>query len=528
MIFTHKKHYIGNIISSKFYYKNAIFSYYYLSLLNVILPNEIIDNILAYICPSLVVFATNFTLHYINPIDNAVIKSIKLNKMRRLCSDNNTFAISEDGLTFYRIYRRHMELEYLCDEVPDPNKPPHKKTLEGNCYYYSYNIAKKCKFSTSIRPYAPMYGVYGGKFCLSSNGKYIAISVNKEDVINHSGSYITIYDAKTKTFFKEIKVDATTILSMSFSPDNSMFVAVVARDDKHEMLLWNTENASDNNPQLINHPDNVYFETLSDKIVWCQDSSKFAITFQRLDTITAGLYDYSSHDKIIGSSIFFGTSDGYFRFNIDNHINNITWIKNEMIAYSCKNQIIINNWNKLMEEDSIVNNEDILTGLTSSINGNLIIQSYKRYHMEINIDDDSQPTEFNINPIVDDAPNDDNQNDYNDDNQSNDNQNDNDDNQIINWGAPDSSSNDWGAPDSSSNDWGAPDSSSNDWGAPASNDNDDNVDNEVSIAFNQLILSNFKQEEDDYFKWLEEEENKRNTDNYDEVSDSFDVLIMTI
>ncbi len=392
MTFTHNKHYIGNIIAKHFYYKDEIFAYYHLHFLTFLLPDEIIDRILTYICSSLVVFATNFTIHYINPRDNAVIKSIQLKKMRGLNSYNNTFAISEDGLTFYRIYRRHIELEYLCDEVPDPNKPPHKKT-DGNRYYYSYNIAKKCKFSNVVLPYAPMYGIYGGRICISSNGKYIANSIDKDHVINKSSSYITIYDAKTKTFFKELKVNAKAILSISFSPDNKKLLAVVAQNDKHEIWLWNTEDT--NNAQVM-YLDNVYFEILSDKIIWNQDSSKYAITFQLLNNINVGQFealDYNRYNMVNGACIFFGSYDGNFRFNINNnHINHITWINNDKIAYY-NNRIIVNYWNKLVEEGTVIENSSI-DGLSSSIDGHIIIQ---KYFKDVYADNDSDSDGPNFN-----------------------------------------------------------------------------------------------------------------------------------
>ena len=307
MVHTHKKHYIGNVSASNFYYKDAIFVYYNMAILYTFLPSEIIDYILSYICSSLVVFATNKTLHYINPKDNATIKSIPLNKIRDLNSANNTFAISEDGLTFYRIYRRHIELEYLCDEVPDPNKTRNKKTIDSNRYYYSYNITKKCKISTPIYKYGPMYGNFGDKICLSSYGKYIAKCASKENVIDKSSSYIAIYEAKTKTFIKEIKVDAEEIQDLSLSPDNNIIMAITSRvENKQTIWMWDT-----NSGKIILEKqlrENMFFNTLDHQIKWNEDSSNFAISIRlnHENILNAPVNENGEH--IIDSAIIIGSA----------------------------------------------------------------------------------------------------------------------------------------------------------------------------------------------------------------------------
>jgi hypothetical protein len=291
-----KKHYIGNIDVNKFYYKNDIFTFYNMHIFIEFLPIEIINKILSYTCSSLVVFATNMTIHYINPKDNATIKSIPLNKIRNLNSYNNTFAISADGLTFYRIYRRHIELEYLCEEVPDYNKPPNKKTIT-NRYYYSYNIAKKCKISTPVYPYGPIYGKYGDRICISTNGKYIVTCASKENVIDNSGAYIALYDSKTKTFVKEIKFDAEDILSLSLSPDNNMIMAITSRiDDNHTIWIWHIKTGENILQKKLD--SNIYYDPIDNKIVWNKSSSKFAITFISNNNI---------NEENIGSGIIFGT-----------------------------------------------------------------------------------------------------------------------------------------------------------------------------------------------------------------------------
>jgi hypothetical protein len=233
------KHYIGTISATKFYYKNAILAYYNINRLHNILPIYLVNQIVSYICTSLDVFSTNDTIHYVNPSDNALIKSIPLNKIRNLNS-NNKFAISEDGLTFYRAYKRTMEFEYLCDEVPDNNKPL-GKIVFGNRYYHSYNIIQKCKVSSSVYPSEQYFWKTNDddKYFLSQDGKYIVTCASKTNVINRSGSYIAIYDAKTRKFIKEFKVDANEIVSLSLSPDNKNLIAITCIQKIQTSWMWN-------------------------------------------------------------------------------------------------------------------------------------------------------------------------------------------------------------------------------------------------------------------------------------------------
>jgi len=362
-----KKHYIGNIDISKFYYKNDIFTFYNMHLFIDFLPIEIINKILSYICTSLVVFATNKTIHYINPKDNATIKSIQLNKIRNLNSYNNTFAISADGLTFYRIYRRHIELEYLSEEAPDYNKPPNKKTIT-NRYYYSYNIAKKCKISTPIYPYGPIYGKYGDVVCVSSNGKYIVTCASKENVINNSGAYIAIYDAKTKTLVKEIKFYAKDILSLSLSPDNNMIMAITSRiEDKHTVWIWNIKTGENILEKKLD--SNMYYDPIDHKIVWNNISNRFAITF---------ILNNNINEQNIGSGIVFGTLTNIFINTFpDQFIDNITWIENKQIIFNIGKEVLINIVGKDIYNTVTIPIEYHLRDFKSSIDGDLIIK-YKK------------------------------------------------------------------------------------------------------------------------------------------------------
>lgn len=378
-----KEYYIGNVSASKFYYKKDIFDYYNMSYLNPFLPNELIDRILSYICSSLIVYIKKKTIYYLNPRDKAIIKSIKLNKIK--FDDNNTLAISDDGLTFYRIYRRHMELEYLCEEKPDNNKPRYKITGDSNRYYYSYNITKKCKVSAPlISKNFRMKTIF-----ISNNGKYIVTCPKQKYFINKSNAYIAIYEAKTKTLVKEIQFKNTTIIEeLSVSPNNNILIAIgylyTDNDDhmgrliKNNILVWNINTGE----QLLNYEMQPFKIFNSKSIIWNPSSTKFACLC------------YLKEDKFI---LFGDLTD--IKINIhkfqDKYINKTTWINDNQIAcyshspdstrhwaYSDSpdsKRIFIKNC-KTLDEETIQPPDDckLIYMFNKSMDGNIIIK-YDKY-----------------------------------------------------------------------------------------------------------------------------------------------------
>ena len=337
-----------------------MFAYYRISFLIGILPIELINDILSYICSSLVVFATNNALHYINPQDNALIKFIPLNKIIGLNSNNNKFAISEDGLTFYRIYRRHMELEYLCDEVPDINKPLNKKT-DGNRYYYSYNITKKCKVSSPVHKFISNHWRPSNLIHLSGNGKYIVVFAGKDNVIDKSNSYIALYNAKTKTLINEINIDDEHIKAVSISPDNSIVIVISEGLGFNNLWMWNIKNKK---IYMQKFPINMKFNKLTQQIAWNHSSSKFAILFDLFD----------DNETPIGTRIVFGDFGHTCHFDKIKHINYILWINDERIAcYDGNGTVFIHKWNNLNDAYNVHVSLNIGGRLKSSFDGHLIV-----------------------------------------------------------------------------------------------------------------------------------------------------------
>ncbi len=324
---TSKKHYIGNVSSNKFYYKDAIFAYYNMGFLTAIFPIEIINKILSYICSSLVVFATNKTIHYVNPKDNAIIKSIRLNVIDELNSEQDTFAISEDGMTFYKMCldefspNHLIHFEYLCNEVPDPKKP--RNGTYGNRYFHTYNINK--------------LGPSSNEFYISTDGKYIVL------INNNTTNSINIYETKTKTLVKEINCDAE-IINVSVSPDNNYIMAITSSNNKQTVWIWNIKTGDIVYQHLC--ADDMIFDKFYNKISW-NHNNNLTVKF----TITFGVKNTSEERTIIGSRILYGTlNDTYFIDTPGKDIFGVIFINDEDVACYNNCKIFLNKWNHVLEE----------------------------------------------------------------------------------------------------------------------------------------------------------------------------------
>jgi hypothetical protein len=371
-----------------------------MSYLTPFLPNELIEHILSYICSSLIVYIKKKTIYYLNPRDKAIIKSIKLNKIK--FDDRNTLAISDDGLTFYRIYRRHMELEYLCEEKPDNNKPRFKITGDSNRYYYSYNITKKCKVS------APLVSknFRMKTICISNNGKYIVTCPKQNYFINKSNAYIAIYEAKTKTLVKEIQFKNTTIIEeLSVSPNNNILIAIgnvyTNNDDykgrliKNNIFVWNIKTGE----QLFNYEIQTFKIFNNDSIIWNPSSTKFACLC------------YLKEDKFI---LFGDLTD--IKINIhkfqDKYISETTWINDNQIAcyshspdstcnWTCSDspdskKIFIKNCKTLDEETiQLPDNCKYIYMFDKTMDGNIIIKydKYIEQKEDESSEDEDEPSE---------------------------------------------------------------------------------------------------------------------------------------
>ena len=330
MTYTHKKSYAGSINTNNFYYKNAIIAHYQMSPLFSILPIELIEHILSYICSSLVVFVANNTVYYINPQDNAIIKTID---NVSLISDstiyyNIIYNISEDGLTLYSILNGFrtstIHIEYMCDEKPDINKPTDVETSDENRYTYSYMHREELD--------TPVLDIYSGTTSsLCSNGKYIAAFVNRSE------RCIAIYVTKTKELFKEIKISDTSIFinNITFSPDNKIIMAVSGDSEQSTLYMWNINTGE----QLLNisYPM-LFYDT--NEIVWNTNSTKFAVSFITSEDQFGIINYYETH--IIFGEVYNNTCTiTENTLQTPGNVNTMLWITNEKFAYNFSSYIYI-------------------------------------------------------------------------------------------------------------------------------------------------------------------------------------------
>jgi hypothetical protein len=388
---THEKHYIGTISARHFYYKEMIFRYYHIGLLYAVLPSEIANKIQSFLCSSLLVFATNSAIHYINPCDNANIMSIPLLKISNLNSDKDTFIISEDGLTFMRyrkLFKRNMEIEYLCAEKADIFMPATKEILDGYRYYSSYNIDRTCSLVKCIFPYDPNYGSFGEIIATSSNRKYLSMCASRKNVCDRSGAIIGIFNAKTGAYIKEIQFDANNIEKLVFSPDDSKIAVVTDRTHAHTIWVWDINTA-----QLLlsyNPPENVYFGNLDHHLAWSPNSHKIAISC-RLNYASPldGPLDENRNHIIDSGVIVLDLMNANYKLDtyVRSYITYITWKNNnEYIYYSpslsnCNNLFIINNG---LSTSITVDNSKFVQKLKTTLNDKLLVIYYTQEQSQTN------------------------------------------------------------------------------------------------------------------------------------------------
>ncbi len=546
-----KKHYIGNVSVDKFYYKDDVFSHYNMGFIT--LPYEIKKQIVSYICPSLVVFATNYNIHFVNPNDNQIIKSIQLEGICELDSTEEKFAISEDGMTFYVVSNKDshyysMKINYLCHETADTNEPSninHREFVRtrSHRYYYIYNIDETCTISTKVHDfdymsnYDPDYSQFSGiKYYLSNNGKYIVAYVNKEQVINNSGAYIAIYETKTKTLINEIKFDVNKILGVSISPNNNnlwLIMAITSDDNKNTIWIWDINTSK----QLYHYncsPNMVYDKTFNE-IAWSHNSNNFAITFGIKE-----MNEINDEPKFIASGILYGTFNNTFIVEVPGidifGINIYGKPNDEYIACHNSHKIFICKWNTMIGEPLIdYDKQNInICKLASSLDNYLIVISEDTTNSLIN-QLLRKMNEYELNDDNND------QSDNHSDNQSNwpetsNNQSDNKSN------LPETSNN---QSDNLNNDLPETSNDNSDWPETSNDNNTDNQFDWPETSNNQSDWpetsndnSDWPETSNDNSDWPETSNNYHNHDDYDDyyqndddynnVENAYDVKIIVI
>ncbi len=364
MAFTHRKYYLGSISSKNFYYKNAIFSYYQtaMAIFCSVLPAEIIDIILSYVCSSLSVFAANNTIYYINPRDNSIIKTLPSTLAYNYGRfDKFIYAVSDDGMTIYCIRNdyhaiNNMVIEYLCEEQTDPHQPSDVDTTT-NRYMYCYNYRNELA--------TPVMNVMAPTILsLSQNGDRIAT------VIKRDCPCIAIYVAKTKALITEIRVEDTEMhhLNMAYvslSPNNNIVMAIYF-DGSYTICLWDISTGA----ILFKHTFAIGM-FIDNKIVWNPSSTKFALP---LVNEANPQIDYYS------SSIVFGTVTNntwsiHQSEQVQGEFDELLWITNEKFAYNINHNIFISDGIG-QPFVSIPNSYNDMVNIYASNDGHLIVRHH--------------------------------------------------------------------------------------------------------------------------------------------------------
>ncbi len=302
------KRYVTNIKLSEFYYKNEIYDYYQLGKLNIF-PQEIIENITSFICPSLIVLTDNFSVQYINPKDNKIVKEIRLLKH----IDYRNIFMSKDGLIFIRIIDNNIHIEYLCGEVPYYNFDAIMHDIyisDSNKFYYKYN-----------------FGVID-HVTISPSTKYLmrCYRTDYEKPID-----IKLYETITGNIITSYNIDGDYISQVCFSP-NETKIAIISNDVNNsnykELYVFD-------NHQLIYKNDLI---STNYNLSWTPNSKLLSI-----NDIVNGLYYTSElYSKILNTETKEFMTDIILPIGVN---SNIKWINNHTFSYLVNNNIIVTNVN---------------------------------------------------------------------------------------------------------------------------------------------------------------------------------------
>ncbi len=214
----YNKKYIGAVKINNF--KSDIYKSYNFNYLNNNLPKELIIPIINKLCSLLIVVITyDNRLQYINPIDNKIIKEIKLNENTNYYNYN--LKISEDGLALI-IYHDHIIIEYLYDKIKNLED---KYKFEYNWDYNEYN-------------YRIIQDV-----CISKSIKYIIKSNNYN---------IRLYDITTGINIANYVIDEKYSSHICFSPDETK-IAIIGKNENPDI---------DSNVYVLSITSNNTFELI--------------------------------------------------------------------------------------------------------------------------------------------------------------------------------------------------------------------------------------------------------------------------
>ena len=223
------------------------------------------------LCTTLVVYINNQRIQFFNPKDNLRLLEFKFNG---LTYDQDTFGISEDGLTFFSRDQDYMIISTMTT-AEKGILPINKNEASGYFNKIQYSL-RDCRNSPQIST-----SDYS-KFCFNKSCEQFALAYDGfykgyEDEVKltkNGKTQLSIHNSFTGSVKRLIEIDVFGISQMSFS-DDGVHIALITTTTS-TIMIYNTITGK----LVTSHVDETLKDVCpySNNIRWSPDSTKIAVT----------------------------------------------------------------------------------------------------------------------------------------------------------------------------------------------------------------------------------------------------------
>ncbi len=222
-----KRKFVGSIPLNSFHFRNDVKNIY---------ENKTKKQFTDDMCTTLVVYICNMMIQFFNPQDNFRLMEFKFNG---LTYDQDSFGISEDGLTFF---------SRDIDTVVVSTLRGKKEIFPINYTYVDgyFNTIKYSLFGCYVSPQIsiPQFSRFffnksHEQFALIYNGQDTSYDGKKLMLTKNGKTQVSIHNTFTGSIKRVIEIEVNKAYHLAFS-HNGMYVVLIVESDSKNFLIYNT------------------------------------------------------------------------------------------------------------------------------------------------------------------------------------------------------------------------------------------------------------------------------------------------
>jgi hypothetical protein len=306
-----KRKYVGSIKLNTFHFKDDIIKIYEKKK-----GKTFTDDM----CTTLVVYIKNEYIQFFNPKDNFRLLEFEFDG---LTYDQDTFGISEDGLTFFSRDQDYIIVSTICNKKKGM-LPIDKDDTLGYFNTIKYSIFS-CRNSPQIS--SPQHS----KFCFNKSCEQFALIYNGyfndyygkvKQMTKNGKTQLTIHNTFTGSVKRLIEIDVFGIIQMKFS-DDGIHIALITTTST--LMIYNTITGELVKSHVDETLKDVCAYIFSDNIRWSCDSNKICVVATHIDD------GKITHSSIVCFSNIFGdkiNTDKIVINEMENSMNIGNWDEN--------------------------------------------------------------------------------------------------------------------------------------------------------------------------------------------------------